>query len=138
MFFLKYLNSRSDKYILKGSMALSTCYNLDMNVNDIELESADREYIEKLCNKFAKKYGFKMVRTDENGCWEDHYYAIHEDYGTLNITVEKPASFLRGNFKRKVNGIVTYDVNVIFNDMMDDFNSYRLTTPFGYAKRGSP
>ena len=36
MFFLKFLNSRSDKYILKGAMALSACYNSEMNANDIE------------------------------------------------------------------------------------------------------
>lgn len=134
MFFLKFLNSRSDKYMLKGTMALIACYNADMNAHDIELESEDRESLGKICSEFAKKNGFKMVKTDGEGRWEDRYYAIHEDYGTLNISVEKPVTSLRGTAKRKVNGIMTYDVNVIFNDMVNDFNNIRVITPFGYAK----
>ena len=121
MFFLKFLNSRSDKYILKGAMALSACYNSEMNANDIELESEEREAIEKICNDFAKKYRFRVMKIDGRCSGADCYYVFHEDYGTLNIFVEKPVSSLRGKFKRKVNGIMTYDVNVIFNDLMKEF-----------------
>ena len=134
MFFLKFLNSRSDKYILKGAMALSACYNSDMNANDIELESEEREAIEKICNDFAKKYRFRVMKIDGRCSGADCYYVFHEDYGTLNIFVEKPVASLRGKFKRKVNGIMTYDVNVIFNDMVKEFNSYRFINRSTYPK----
>ncbi|SEA15786.1 hypothetical protein [Selenomonas ruminantium] len=136
MFFLKFLNSRSDKYILKGTMALRACYNSDMNAYSIELESDERENLEKICNGFAKKYKFEVVQIKGRVFWEDCYYLFHEEYGTLNIILKKPVASLRGNFKRKVNGIMTYDVNIIFNDMMNHFNDrYGLMSPFRYEKK---
>ena len=115
-------------------MALSACYNSEMNANDIELESEERETIEKICNDFAKKYRCRVMKIDGRCSGADCYYVFHEDYGTLNIFVEKPVASLRRKFKRKVNGIMTYDVNVIFNDLMKEFNSYRFINRRTYPK----
>lgn len=125
MFFLKYLNNKSDKYMLKGSMALIACYKSDKYINDIELESESRAEFGKICSEFAEKYHFKVININNMYQQTDCYYIANEKYGILNISLKTRGVDFTDRFKRKVNGIMTYDISIIFMEMMNEFIRHR-------------
>lgn len=59
--FLKYLNSFSDEYVLKGGTALLTCYNLDRFSEDIDLDSNNKDKIKKFVVTYCSKINIYIV-----------------------------------------------------------------------------
>ena len=65
--FLKYLNEKSNEYILKGGSALKFCYGNSRMTQDIDLDSINHETIKKIIPEFCKKYNyqFRIVKDTE-------------------------------------------------------------------------
>ena len=64
--FLKFLNEKTDKFILKGDTALAQCYKLTRFSEDIDLDSVKENiipYVEKFCQE--RKYQFRIAKDTE-------------------------------------------------------------------------
>lgn len=74
--FLKYLNDKSEDYILKGGTALMMCYNLDRFSEDIDLDSVNRYDIKKIVYDFVvqNNYEYRIAKdTDTVKRFMIHY-----------------------------------------------------------------
>lgn len=63
--FLTYVNSFSDRYILKGGTALMICHQLTRFSEDIDLNSDDKETLPKLLQSYADKKHYTINKNKE-------------------------------------------------------------------------
>ena len=74
---LKFINSRSDKFILKGGTALKQCYGLDRFSEDIDFNAEPGNDLRGILDEYLKvrpKYGFTIMSdTDTTQRYMLHY-----------------------------------------------------------------
>ncbi len=56
--FLKFLNKKTDAFVLKGGTGLSICYDLDRFSEDLDFDT-NRSNITSIVKSFCKSYGYK-------------------------------------------------------------------------------
>ena len=120
--FLKYLNSFSDEYVLKGGTALLTCYNLDRFSEDIDLDSNNKNKIKKFVDTYCSKnkYIYRIAKdTDTTKRFFIHYgNVIHP----LKIEVSFRSIILNSDCT-KINGIKVYSINKLMNLKLNAYNT---------------
>ena len=111
--FLQYLNSQSSDYILKGDNSLTTCYGLDRESSDIDLDSLNKLAIKNLIEKYceSKSYSFRVAKDTDTV----KRYMI--DYGDSGHPLKIEISYRRKNINKedyhKINNINVYTINII-------------------------
>ena len=120
--FLKYLNSISDEYILKGGTALLTCYNLDRFSEDIDFDSNNKNKIKKIVDTYCSKknYNYRIAKdTDTTKRFFIHYGNIIHP---LKIEVSFRSLILNSDC-HKINGIQVYSINKLMNLKLNAYNT---------------
>lgn len=120
--FLKYLNSITDEYILKGGTALLTCYNLDRFSEDIDLDSNNINKIKKIVDTYCTKkhYNYRSAKdTDTTKRFFIHYGNIIHP---LKIEVSFRSLILNSDCL-KINGIQVYSINKLMNLKLNAYNT---------------
>jgi len=110
--FLKYLNSLTDDYVLKGGTALKFCYGLDRFSEDIDLDGTDK-FISEIVSDFCDNEDFSYrIAKDTN---TDKRYMIN--YGNTSRPLKVEVSFRKKLISKaetvKINGIVVYTIDVL-------------------------
>lgn len=111
--FLKYLNEKSNEYILKGGSALKFCYGNSRMTQDIDLDSINHETIKKIIPEFCKKYNYQFrIAKDINTV--QRYFI---NYGNIEIPLKIEISFRNKDLSEKdcerVNGYRVYNIDKI-------------------------
>lgn len=120
--FLKYLNSFSDEYVLKGGTALLTCYNLDRFSEDIDLDGVNKNKIKKIIDSFCTRnnYPYRIAKdTDTTKRFFIHYGNIEHP---LKIEVSFRSLIKNIDYIRK-NDILVYPINELMAYKLDAYNS---------------
>lgn len=121
--FLEYLNSRTDKYVLKGSSALTLCHDIDRFHESIELDGFGRglsEIVEQFIRENERSHG--TVSFEEE--MDDTVQKIAIHYGNnrkLSIFANYPEEEMKDI--EKVHGYQTYDRETLMKDKIDVFIS---------------
>jgi len=110
--FLKYINSVSDNFILKGGTALAQCYKLDRFSEDINLDATKENIIPHIVN-FANLRNFRLCVTKDTSTVKECFL----DYGNiekpLKIEVSYRNKFIDPGDVTLINGIKVYNVNIL-------------------------
>lgn len=120
--FLKYINSSTDKFILKGGTALMTCYNLDRFSEDIDMDGK-KGNIEKLVDSFCKQndYTYRVAKNTDTV----KRYMIN--YGNENRPLKLEISFRDKdqylNKITKINNITVYDIETLCSMKASAYNN---------------
>lgn len=120
--FLKYLNSITDEYILKGGTALLTCYNLNRFSEDIDFDSNNKNKIKKIVDTYCSKknYNYHIAKdTDTTKRFFIHYGNIIHP---LKIEVSFRSLILNSDC-HKINGIQVYSINKLMNLKLNAYNT---------------
>ena len=118
--FLKYLNSFSDEYVLKGGTALLTCYNLDRFSEDIDLDSKNKikKFVDTYCSK--NKYIYRIAKdTDTTKRFFIHYGNVMHP---LKIEMSFRSIILNSDCT-KINDIKVYSINKLMNLKLNAYNT---------------
>ena len=120
--FLKYLNSISDEYILKGGTALLTCYNLDRFSEDIDLDSNNKNKIKKIVDTYCSKknYNYRIAKDT------DTTKRFFINYGNIIHPLKVEVSFrslILNSDCNKINGIQVYSINKLMNLKLNAYNT---------------
>ena len=111
--FLKYLNEKTDEFILKGGTSLLTCYNLDRFSEDIDLDARSNKNIKKIIDDFCKQYKYTYRIAKDT----DTVKRFMINYENLEKPLKIEISYRRKDIKdeeiTKINGIVVYKINEI-------------------------
>lgn len=111
--FLKYLNEKTDEFILKGGTSLLTCYNLDRFSEDIDLDARSNKNIKKIIDDFCKQYKYTYRIAKDT----DTVKRFMINYENLEKPLKIEISYRRKDIKdeeiAKINGIVVYKINEI-------------------------
>ncbi|MDR3270246.1 MAG: nucleotidyl transferase AbiEii/AbiGii toxin family protein [Peptococcaceae bacterium] len=107
--FMLYLNSQTDKFVLKGGTALHLCYALDRFSEDIDLDGRVKGLIE-LVGSFCKKYGYEYRVAKQTDTVER--CMIH--YGNEGKPLKIEASYRRREIAvsetQVIDGILVYGI----------------------------
>jgi predicted nucleotidyltransferase component of viral defense system len=107
--FMLYLNSQTDKFVLKGGTALYLCYALDRFSEDIDLDGRAKGLIE-LVSGFCEKYGYKYRVAKQT----DTVQRCMIHYGNEGKPLKIEASYRRREIDvsetQFVNGILVYGI----------------------------
>ncbi len=110
--FLKYLNEKSDNFILKGGTALLMCYKLDRFSEDIDLDGKTKN-IQGIMDGFCQEYAFSY-RTAKDTDTVKRYMI---NYGNNGKPLKVEISFRRKHIDdseiTNVNGIKVYNINTL-------------------------
>lgn len=120
--FLKYLNSFSDEYVLKGGSALLTCYNLDRFSEDIDLDSNNKNKIKKFVDTYCSKnkYIYRIAKdTDTTKRFFIHYGNVMHP---LKIEMSFRSIILNSDCT-KINDIKVYSINKLMNLKLNAYNT---------------
>ena len=111
--FLKYLNDKTDEFILKGGTSLLACYNLDRFSEDIDLDARSNKNIKKIIDDFCKQYKYTYRIAKDT----DTVKRFMINYENLEKPLKIEISYRRKDIKdeeiTKINGIVVYKINEI-------------------------
>lgn len=120
--FLKYLNSFSDEYVLKGGTALLTCYHLDRFSEGIDLDGTDINKITRIVDTYCSKNKYVChVLLDTNATKR---FFIH--YGNVMHPLKIEVSFrsiILNSDCTKINGIKVYSINKLMNLKLNAYNT---------------
>jgi len=108
--FIKYLNTKTDDYILKGGTALYLCYHLDRFSEDIDLDGRMKgltALVKGYCAEHSYSYRVAKDTATVERCFID--------YGAEGRPLKIEASYRRLEIPKeeteKINGILVYDIN---------------------------
>ena len=111
--FLKYLNEKSNQYILKGGSALKFCYGNSRMTQDIDLDSINHETIKKIIPEFCKKYNYQFRIAKDTNTVQRYFI----NYGNIEIPLKIEISFRNKDLSEKdcerVNGYRVYNIDKI-------------------------
>lgn len=125
---LTYLNSKTDKYILKGETALRICYGLDRSSYDIDLDGKG-DKIFSIIDEFCKirNYSYTILKnTNIVKIFEIHY----DENDLLRIEVSGRMSHINYAQLKKINGIIVYDLDSLTSMKCVDYGSKDKITDF--------
>ena len=109
--FLRFLNNKSDDFVLKGGTALLTCYNLDRFSEDIDLDGKNNRNITKIVDDFCNINGYSYTMPKDTDTTKRFMINYNNDTKKLKVEV----SYRRTNIKEteytKINNILVYNIN---------------------------
>lgn len=109
--FLRYLNSKSDKYILKGGTALMKCYGLDRFSEDIDLDSTDHNTIPVVIEQFCAENGFRYRTAKSTDTVKRYFINYGNDEKPLKVEVSYRQKEINPDLVKNVNGINVYTLD---------------------------
>lgn len=108
--FLLWLNSLTQKYILKGGTALMCCYGLNRFSEDIDLDGKDGQ-IENYVSEFCKirNYSHRVAKNTAtvNRCMVQYNNNFHP----LKIETSFRRTDITGDDVNFINGVTVYNIN---------------------------
>lgn len=111
--FLKYLNSRTHDFVLKGGTSLMECYNLDRFSEDIDLDSRNKR-MEPIIKDFCDMYGYSY-RVAKDTDTVKRYMIHYSESASKPLKVE--ISYRRREIDPKEvtirNGITVYNIDTL-------------------------
>lgn len=108
--FLKYLNSITDEYILKGGTALLTCYKLDRFSEDIDLDSK-KNNLQDIVKNYCKQYDYTYRLAKDTDTVKRCMINYGNDSKPLKVEVSLRRKFFREEDISIINGIKVYNIN---------------------------
>ena len=125
--FLMFLNSKSDRFVLKNGTALSMCYNLDRFSEDIDLDGFDKNNFFKIIELFVleakKKYPTISYRKGKNTDTVKRAFIHYGGIKPLKVEVSYRLKSISNEEYCKINGIVVYNIQNILSFKLNAFNS---------------
>ena len=108
--FLKFLNEKTDSFVLKGGTALARCYKLTRFSEDIDLDAVKEDiipYVEDFCKK--RNFQFRVAKNT------DTVKRCFVNYGNeakpLKIEVSYRSKTISESDFDKINGIKVYIID---------------------------
>lgn len=114
--FISFLNSKSNKYVLKGGTALMLLYNLDRFSEDIDLDSTDPKfftYVELFINTFKHKYKGLTYRKGKDTDTVKRAFIHYGGSKPLKVEVSYRNKTINTNLICSINNIITYNINTL-------------------------
>jgi predicted nucleotidyltransferase component of viral defense system len=116
--FLLFINSHSNKFVLKGGTSLMMCYNLTRFSEDIDLDSTDKSGFFKIVNAFVGTFSEKYPGISyRNAKDTDTVKRVMIHYGgkkPLKVEVSYRKRTINPNECCIINGILVYNIESIF------------------------
>lgn len=109
--FLKYLNRKTDRYILKGGTALMECYGLDRFSEDIDLDSTDHNTISSIVDRFCMDKGYKYRTAKDTDTVKRYFINYGNDEKPLKVEISYRQKEIRTDFCTNINGINVYSLD---------------------------
>lgn len=111
--FLKYLNTITSDFVLKGDTSLMICYNLDRFSEDIDLDAKRRDKdIKSIIDAFCKKYNYTYnvnKNTDTVKRFMIHYTKKHSK--PLKVEISYRRKYIEDTEITNINGIEVYTID---------------------------
>ena len=124
--FLMFLNTKSNRFVLKEGTSLLFCYGLTRFSEDIDLDGFDNRFL-KIVDMFIfaykRKYSELTYRVAKN---TDTVKRVMVHYGgkkPLKIEVSYRKKIIDNSEYCNINGIVVYRVSVILSMKLNAFNN---------------
>lgn len=114
--FIKFLNDRTDKYVLKGGTSLMLCYNLNRFSEDIDLDSTDKRSIKAIVDDFCKlhKYPYRIAKdTDTVKRFMINYDDTADKKKPLKVEISYRKIKIENKDVTNINGISVYNISNI-------------------------
>lgn len=108
--FLKFLNKKTDDFILKGGTSLLTCYNLDRFSEDIDLDAKSKRNISKIVEDFCKQNGYTYTIPKDTDTTK-RFMIQYNDMKKIKVEVSYRKTNISENEFSKINGITVYNIN---------------------------
>lgn len=125
--FMSYINTKSDKFVLKGSTALLMCYNLDRFSEDLDFDGFDDNFF-SVVNDFAdymNRKGYNLIYRKTIISNHDSVVIHYGGYKPLKINVFYRKKCLYTNElsidNDIIKGIRVYSINSLFSMKMLSF-----------------
>lgn len=114
--FLVYMNKMSHEYILKGGTSLMECYGLGRISEDIDLDSTNKNSIEKIISSFCEERGYSYnvnKDTDTVKRYMIHYQKEGEsEYEKpLKVEISYRKKHIDPNLYQIKDGITVYNID---------------------------
>lgn len=109
---LKYINSKTDDFVLKGGTALKQCYNLNRFSEDIDFDSNNKD-IEKYIKDFCEKNGYTYNKKKDTETTKRFMVNYGNDEKPLKVEVSYRKKNLDQINRETINGIEVYDIDTI-------------------------
>jgi predicted nucleotidyltransferase component of viral defense system len=108
--FLSFVNSRTDRFVLKGGTGFKKCYNLDRFSEDIDFD-AGRSDITSQIVQFCKMYNFKYRESKKTGYTQRFFINYGNDMHPLKVEVSTRRKEIPAEETTTVNGIRVYTLD---------------------------
>lgn len=122
--FIAYLNSVSDKFVLKGGTSLMFCYGLTRFSEDIDLDGMDKKffsYVDQFIIRYRPKYGELTYRKakDTDTCKRVFIHFGQEKPLKVEVSYRDRVDIC---FCTYVNGILVYDIESLMIKKINAFS----------------
>ncbi|MBQ1288684.1 MAG: nucleotidyl transferase AbiEii/AbiGii toxin family protein [Erysipelotrichaceae bacterium] len=119
--FLRFLNSQSQDYVLKGGTALMLCYKLDRFSEDVDLDG--RNYgIEQFINSFCEEKGF-TYRVAKDTAIVKRFFIHYGSLKPLKIEISyRQMNLDKESRTTQINGIKVYNIDEMMNLKLGAYN----------------
>ena len=110
--FLYFINSQTDKFILKGDAALSACFNLDRFTDDVCFDSTDNNFasfVDKYCKHNNYEYSVDKYTSLMKRCLINYGNAEK----LLKVEVAYKRKEIQQNETTVINGIRVYNIDTL-------------------------
>lgn len=108
--FLKYINGVSTNFVLKGGVALLSCYGSDRFSEDIDLDGNDTGIV-SIIDSFCENNGFTYKICNGTAFVRRYIINCGNTGKTLKIKVDFRKKQINNDEIRKINGILVYDID---------------------------
>lgn len=120
--FLKFLNHRSQDFVLKGGTALMECYNLDRMSEDIDLDSKKGGKIFSIVKDFCNFYDYDCYIKKDTPTVNRIMINYGNEQKPLKIEVSLRTGFNECEVEN-INEIKVYNIDKLANLKLNAFNS---------------
>ena len=110
--FLKYINDKTDNFILKGGTALMTCYKLDRFSEDIDFDGKGQNvenYVSEYCG--SKNFSYRVAKDTDTV--KRYFINYGNDKKPLKIEISYRKKIIDESDIAKINGIIVYTISAL-------------------------